>query len=310
MLSPEDKQQLLKRFPDVKLSYDRLLHKKVSADIHFIIPKGPKAFLWITHLHQRNIALVLTLDSRGSIRQIQSIVLAFSDKLAHGTLLYGTLFDHANSRCFCFEDMHWLQGRDVEDLALSDKIRCLYSLFQLTQTSRHSQLTLGVPVMETTYSLAVQRAHELPYRVHGIQAYMLRSRDGPIGTHLVKALSRLKAVFRVRATLQADIYELLCRSHDDECCHDVAMVQTYKKSVEMNSLFRTIKENQNLDLLEESDDEDEFENVSADKFVDLDKTLIMECLYVPKFRKWCPETVLTDPRLISEKKDILALEKK
>ena len=33
----------------------------------------------------------------------------------------------------------------------------------------------------------------------------------------------------------------------------------------MNDLFRNIKENSNLDLLEESDDEDEFENISRNK---------------------------------------------
>ena len=39
----------------------------------------------------------------------------------------------------------------------------------------------------------------------------------------------------------------------------------------MNSIFRNIKENQNLDL-EESDSEDEFENIDVDKFVNLKKT--------------------------------------
>ena len=34
-----------------------------------------------------------------------------------------------------------------------------------------------------------------------------------------------------------------------------------KQVLMMNSLFRTIKENNNLDLLEESDDEEEFENI-------------------------------------------------
>ena len=38
----------------------------------------------------------------------------------------------------------------------------------------------------------------------------------------------------------------------------------------------------NLDALEESDDEEEFENVSLDKFVDLDKKYVMKCLYLSK----------------------------
>ena len=43
-----------------------------------------------------------------------------------------------------------------------------------------------------------------------------------------------------------------------------AAVSSYKQSVMMNSLFRTIKENRNLDLLEESDDEDSDEEESDD----------------------------------------------
>jgi hypothetical protein len=56
----------------------------------------------------------------------------------------------------------------------------------------------------------------------------------------------------------------------------------------MNALFRTIKENANLDLLEESDDDEEFENTQMDKFVDLEKTVLMECVYSKRFKKWQP----------------------
>ena len=43
----------------------------------------------------------------------------------------------------------------------------------------------------------------------------------------------------------------------------------------MNKHFRIIKENDNLDLLEESDDEDEFENIDEDKYVYLDEHLTL-----------------------------------
>ena len=46
---------------------------------------------------------------------------------------------------------------------------------------------------------------------------------------------------------------------------DYALIQDYKTSILMNKLFRNIKENDNLDLLIESDDEDEFEDVDEDK---------------------------------------------
>ena len=56
----------------------------------------------------------------------------------------------------------------------------------------------------------------------------------------------------------------------------------------MNKLFRKIKENDDLDKLEESDDEEEFENSNLDKFVYLDNSFKMLCNYNNKFKKWTP----------------------
>ena len=55
-----------------------------------------------------------------------------------------------------------------------------------------------------------------------------------------------------------------------------------------NKLFRIIKENYNLDALEESDDEEEFENENIDKFVHLDRSYKMVCQFNHKFKKWIP----------------------
>ena len=98
-----------------------------------------------------------------------------------------------------------------------------------------------------------------------------------------------KAIFNVKASLAADNYQLYTA---DNIFYETAMVPTYKCSVMMNALFRTIKENANLDLLEESDDEDEFENTQIDKFVDLEKTVRMECVYSKRFRKWQPVKII------------------
>ena len=56
----------------------------------------------------------------------------------------------------------------------------------------------------------------------------------------------------------------------------------------MNRLFRIIKENDWLDALEESDDEEEFENPDPFKFVHLNKSVNMLCEYNRKFKKWVP----------------------
>jgi hypothetical protein len=74
--------------------------------------------------------------------------------------------------------------------------------------------------------------------------------------------------------------------------YDVAYVPNYTKSVFLNGLFRNIRENRNLDYIEESDDETDFEDTREDKYVDLDKEIWMECVFHPKFRRWVPVRVV------------------
>ena len=309
MLSTVSKQQLIRQFPDVKLSYDRVLHRKVSADIYFVIPKGPKAFIWITYHDRKRMAVVLSLDAKGSIRKVTPVILAFSNKLALGTIMYGTQFQYNGHSCFCIEDMHFLEGRNIEYDTMASKLEALESLFVNTKQSKYCEILIGAPVMTSNCDEAHRIATELPYRVYGIQCHSLKGRNGPIGTYLVKANPCHKAIFRVRATLEADIYELLSRVGVAEKVHGFAMIPTYKCSVMMNDKFRNIKENHNLDRLEESDDEDEFEDVSLDKFVDLNKSLVMECVYMSRFKKWCPDKIIEN-REITEHREVISLEKK
>ena len=96
-------------------------------------------------------------------------------------------------------------------------------------------------------------------------------------------------VFLVKADIQNDIYNLYSLAPDQtEEQHSTAHIPDFNTSVMMNKLFRNIKENQNLDALEESDDEEEFENERADKFVYLDRSLKMVCQFNHKFKKWSP----------------------
>jgi len=106
--------------------------------------------------------------------------------------------------------------------------------------------------------------------------------------------SEISKIFYVKPDIQNDIYYLYkintvnCSIISDETAH----IPDYKTSVLMNKLFINIKENINLDSLEESDDEEEFENIQIDKFVDLNKTLKMRCIFNHKFRKWIPVNIV------------------
>ena len=70
-------------------------------------------------------------------------------------------------------------------------------------------------------------------------------------------------------------------------------MQSYKTSVYLNTLFRNIKENSNLDALQESDDE--FEIIAEDKYVDTNKKVVMKCVYNTKFKKWIPVETIDEP---------------
>ena len=93
-------------------------------------------------------------------------------------------------------------------------------------------------------------------------------------------------VFKIKADIQNDIYNLYDVNGSEII--DIVYIPDYKTSVMMNKLFRNIKENQNLDALEESDDEEEFQNDKIDKFVYLDRSYDMVCEYNNKYKKWQP----------------------
>jgi hypothetical protein len=106
--------------------------------------------------------------------------------------------------------------------------------------------------------------------------------------------------FKVTASITPDIYNLYILENNKEIFYDYALIDSYKTSVFMNDLFRKIKENKNLDLLEESDDEEEFENIDLEKYVNLGKSYIIECFYNKKFKKWIPKNLAKNNIIIDK----------
>ena len=104
--------------------------------------------------------------------------------------------------------------------------------------------------------------------------------------HAQKTMQRqIIRTFVIRPDAQNDIYYVL-HSPDEPITPTtmIAHIPNYKTSVMMNSLFRNIKENRNLDALEESDSEDET-NIPL---VDLNKWVRMSCTFSGRFKRWQP----------------------
>ena len=111
----------------------------------------------------------------------------------------------------------------------------------------------------------------------------------------------------IKATIYPDIYELYYKQEAKLIYYKTACIPDYKTSVYMNSIFRHIKENINLDTLEESDDDVEFENIAEDKYVDLEKAIKFQCVYLKYYNSWKPLSESKDT--VCTYKEISKLEK-
>jgi hypothetical protein len=365
MLTYDEKVLLSKRLPSFELSYENILHKKVCGDVFMIIPKGKKAILWITYWKGQNICILMPFNYSGhiSINEVELYQLCFSNEIAYGTLIYGTVFSVNNMKHFTFENILYYKGNNTENYTFNQQMNVFSNIFknkEITQSVYTKKfIVVGMPVMCNNYEEALKIKHTLPYSVYAFNVYSLNSYIGllVIKNEVYKnevyknevykpevyknevykpevyknevyknevyknevyknevyknEVYKREVFFKVKATVDADIYNLYCANNftNTETLYGVAMIQSYKTSVMMNSLFRNIKENSNLDLLEESDSEEEFENIDDCKFVDINKTIIMKCIYMPKFKKWQPISVTNDNVKIITYKDAQYLEK-
>jgi hypothetical protein len=67
MLTQEEKANILRDFPNVKLSYEKIIHKKVyplKDDYLLVIPDGKKCFAWFTSFNDKPVCFILELDNK------------------------------------------------------------------------------------------------------------------------------------------------------------------------------------------------------------------------------------------------------
>tara|TARA_Y100000589_G_C27139711_1_gene624095 strand:- start:61 stop:999 length:939 start_codon:yes stop_codon:yes gene_type:complete len=310
MFTNEIKENILKRFPTIELSYDKVLHNKVYADLFMVIPKGPKAFLWFTYVENKNVAILLLLNKQGNVKSLDIYPVCFDDDLSLGTLLYGTFFDINSYHHFSCEDIFTYRGRSVNKCRLKEKLKLYEKIFKydiLQRSYNKNFIIVGMPLWTSSYMNAINMIQTLPYKVYAIKSYNMRDNNGrPLGINLYKERVKIEGIFKVKASIESDVYNLYC---SDNKLYNVAAITSYKQSVMLNSIFRKIKENINLDYIEASDDEEDFENVDHDKYVDLNKWVLMRCVYNKHFKKWEPIEEVKKNEKIINKNDALQLEK-
>ena len=308
---------LLQRFPKVELSYETIPHKKVSSNYNvcLAIPIGIKCYAWFTFYGDEDVCFIMEINKERKINKVSYISLDNSiiNRLAIGTLFYGTIINTH----FIIEDVFLYEGVVIQGLYYGEKLGFLENLF--TKEYPNISIDFHLPSMwgiqnKTDYECIyeIPNAYNEKYPIHHIQyrclatiapylnMYPAKKTFGqnvqmaleiytPYRSDYSKPQYKHITIFKVMADLQFDVYNLFCYGRNKSCVYyNVAYIPNYKTSVFMNTIFRKIKENDNLDAIEESDDEEDFENIEYDKYVNLKKHVFMECKFNMKFKKWIP----------------------
>lgn len=329
-ITPNLMNELLGRLPSFELSYETISHKKVSSDynITLAIPYGKKSYIWFTFLRDKDVCLLLEIGREKKVTSMKILSdINIPISLAYGTILYGSLCEiHDNGQYFVTEDILYCKGISISKQPFNERLGFLYELFTLYPEwfYNNNSFPIVLPVCWALDENCSQHIPEhiqakIPYTVHHIQhrslQYIVPYVNIPFTRNIIpvsnntstnilfipptlprfdysKPQYKRPTTFEIKADLQNDIYHLYAFGKNAERIYcGIAYIPSYDTSCYMNSLFRDIKENRHLDSLEESDDEEEFQNMKEDKFVDLEKQLAIECVYTYKFRRWTPVNV-------------------
>jgi len=230
----------LRRFPAITLPPEVKVAEPKEGGVYVALPQGKRVFVWFTYCKSKNICFIV---DGGTIHPVHA---AFPSRFALGTILSGIL----TQRVFT-ADLLWESG--VPSTGLDRVLRELECpIYLSTQLQFQRAVQSLVPFFDTPYKVQCVKC------IHGTN----------VTTYMEKY-----AAFQVTALPTSDMYEL---SGPETC---FALVDSYARSVMLNTLFRNISENRDLDMGEESDDD-----AST-----LGPPLRMECRWHYKHKQWVPQ---------------------
>ena len=316
-LSDREISLVLQKFPKFELSYEIITHKKVhNANVILAIPEGKRFFTWFTSYNHENICFSLEIDDNNKIKNIKKLNTSFMDCLL-GTIFYGTMFKYNDISCFSIEDIYYYKGQNYIHTPYSNKLQLLNAIFtnEISQSLLNNRFTVfGMPLIYSDFNLLLTDIQNLPYKISQLKFRFFEKNNSrkimtmnyynqtknteQIDKKIVQKdrdtyqnqrdKNKKTAIFKIMAGTEPDIYNLFITKNGNEEYYDIAIIPDYKTSVMMNSLFRNIKENINLDFIEESDDETDFEDGREDKYTYLDRSFNIKCEFNYKFKRWIP----------------------
>tara|TARA_B100000035_G_scaffold314447_1_gene330744 strand:- start:863 stop:1864 length:1002 start_codon:yes stop_codon:yes gene_type:complete len=298
--------QILYRFPvninNINTNYNNKCNNKnlynKEAKYFVLKPKGIRALLWFTYIKKEVLCILILLKGKNIndlYNEFYKFNINFDNTLCYNNVLLSGIYFNINKKYFYIVDnihnfnlINNLINKESFNNILTNRLIILNELFNNVKNS--SNYNIFLPVILDNINILFKKINNINYNLYSINIF---SNTQLLGNYLLNnKISKLYATFKITANIINDIYNLyILDNKNNYIFYDLALINNYKTSIFMNSLFRDIIENTNLDYLEESESEEDFENINIDKYVDLEKFYIIDCFYNEKFKKWIPEKI-------------------
>lgn len=246
---------------EIKLPQESFVHKEIYipnavyiaqpvgklACVSFVATDKPSCFM--CDIRDRQIYKKYPLDT------------VFDPELA-GTVIQGTYIHYESQPCFVIHNIFKYKN-NVVDISYPKKYKLLETILEkyiFNEKMNKTQCMFFMPVT----SFRIENI-EASYKIFCIKIMT----ENKIINYVDQTTLKL---FRIQSTDLRDIYEVYTV---ENVYHSIAHIDTYKRSIMMNKLF---KKEVTIDSIEDSDEEEEFET----------KRIKMYCRWNELLKKWIP----------------------
>ena len=279
---------------DLELYHGKFSHNKVPhCKLYRLIPKGKKYIVWFkkydTHVNCYLIELANFNLRKISFKSVSIYNASFDEMLTigrYGTICFGTFVNVNRRNYLSIEDIFYYKNKNVCKMKWKYKYNYITSVLEDCSHLPFTKydISFGTPILSETRKELDNTLIQLPYSCYCVEGFNPEYTN-VYKTRIIEPTKEISGIFKLQAEVKSDIYSIYCENN----ILGTAYIPSYTLSVYLNRYFRNIKENNNLDTLEESDSEDDFEDIRLDKYVDTTKQLPFRCVYNKKFRAWIPE---------------------
>ena len=330
LIKPEIIEPILYRYPNnVSIKNLNIYNNNTNntilfnelAKFYILKPKGKRCYLWFTYIEKKLLAILIFLNNKNIYHHSNEFFefdIQFNPTLCYNNiLLFGYYFTNISNKIknnyfiieniFNFNIYNKILQRNDYNYNYNYKIQLFNKI--LPHIYNNKNYFIKLPIILDNNDNLFKLIYKLDYNIFSISVYTIDKYLGNYNFTYKDNPNKIISTFKIYPCIYQDLYNLYILNGNKEEFYDLALIDTFNTSKFMNKLFRNIKENDNLDKLEESDSEEEFENINSDKYVHLEKNYLIECEYNNKFKKWIPRN-LSKNKIISKNNLHLILAKK